>query len=783
MRHYWRKEKILMRSCARILAVLAFVLMAAATITWASVIPLPAGQGGFVNPPFSRAACQLTNTDGIASYFADVWDTYDGFVDFHNPSECGLSPTYPYEIIAFDITLYGYTGATWPCTLAVIVHDAGFTVAGGDTCWNMGDELCRQFAVCDSTSFAYPAVGVIDFVSPCCVDGPFFIGVEYGGTDGTYRPSVLFDAQPVDTCDAWVDIQGTGWVVHHQSGFAGSGYPLWWVNGDTNSPNCPSDTCHHWVEGDDHKMHYPQLPNELGWNVNATWPVVLADDWRCTETGWVKDLHFWGSWKNGDPGYIPQFILSIHEDIPAGTGCIDTTWAMGDCNGDGMPLTVADMVYLVDYLFGGGPAPAILYDSDLNGDCIIDSLDAAVYNDYFVYGMSVFDPYGGYPVPACCDTVDYSMPGQKVWEAQISDFEITHIDPGYYEGWYDPSTYTVWPNNHTDYYQYDICLDEAQWFWQDFGTIYWLNISAIVEDTVTQWGWKSTLDHWNDDAVWDTTETTPWQELYEPDWSEQLFNAFFVEIDPSGMLVGGAGENAYGEGWYYYPQYDWWNIWFYDHPYDTTRFKHGLIDFDIFPMVPGPMYFEIAVNWSTDLWSIEFPDSMPPLPGFDEDLFIGREILFAGQDAIGHHVFEYVIPDYNPEWVSVDIRGYNFIIPGGFIMHECAPKNPGAQSLDLSFVITGEWPEDSTCCQIRGDIDHNGSAPDIADLIYMVTYMFQNGPPPPCNEPYMPDCPDQYYSEADVDGNGTCTPDIGDLIYLVTYMFQEGPSLVPCPRH
>jgi hypothetical protein len=86
------------------------------------------------------------------------------------------------------------------------------------------------------------------------------------------------------------------------------------------------------------------------------------------------------------------------------------------------------------------------------------------------------------------------------------------------------------------------------------------------------------------------------------------------------------------------------------------------------------------------------------------------------------------------------------------------------------------------CCAIRGDINHNGTIePDIADLIYLVTYMFQGGPDPVCNDPNSPACPEHYYAETDIDGNGSCTPDITDLIYLVTYMFQKGPALVPCP--
>jgi len=86
------------------------------------------------------------------------------------------------------------------------------------------------------------------------------------------------------------------------------------------------------------------------------------------------------------------------------------------------------------------------------------------------------------------------------------------------------------------------------------------------------------------------------------------------------------------------------------------------------------------------------------------------------------------------------------------------------------------------CCEIRADVDHGGELePNIADLVYLVTYMFQGGPEPPCDEPYSPGCLDHYFAEADIDGDGSCTPNIGDLVYLVSYMFQGGPPPVPCP--
>jgi len=38
-----------------------------------------------------------------------------------------------------------------------------------------------------------------------------------------------------------------------------------------------------WVVGDGHKMHFPQLPDPNGWDVNVH-DFTLADDWQCSET-------------------------------------------------------------------------------------------------------------------------------------------------------------------------------------------------------------------------------------------------------------------------------------------------------------------------------------------------------------------------------------------------------------------------------------------------------------------------------------------------------------------
>ncbi|MFH1686556.1 MAG: putative Ig domain-containing protein [bacterium] len=64
-----------------------------------------------------------------------------------------------------------------------------------------------------------------------------------------------------------------------------------------------------------------------------------------------------------------------------------------------------------------------------------------------------------------------------------------------------------------------------------------------------------------------------------------------------------------------------------------------------------------------------------------------------------------------------------------------------------------------------GDVDGNGVGPNIEDLVYLVNYMFNGGPPPP------------VMAATDVDGNGE-GPNIADLVYLVSYMFSGGPDLL-----
>jgi len=202
----------------------------------------------------------------------------------------------------------------------------------------------------------------------------------------------------------------------------------------------------HWVPADGCKMHFPQLPDSIGWDVNATWPVVLADDWQCSCTGPVEDIHFWGSWKGGIVGTITAFRISIHANVP-------------------------------------GPP---------------------------------------------------STPGSLLWEREITTFVTTPpIDPPGKQGWYNPVSGTYITNDHDPYFQYNITNIPTP-FEQHKGTIYWLNISAVVADTVnTRWGWKSSKNHFMDDAVWSPNGLAPWTPMREPPAFTQTLDLAFVITGPN----------------------------------------------------------------------------------------------------------------------------------------------------------------------------------------------------------------------------------------------------------
>ena len=157
-------------------------------------------------------------------------------------------------------------------------------------------------------------------------------------------------------------------------------------------------------------------------------------------------------------------------------------------------------------------------------------------------------------------------------------------------------------------------------------------------------------------------------------------DTYWVELGSDNTFIAGGGSGWGGGEWIYYDQTDWWNEWFYDDPPDWNRQKVITYDLTLIPGAPGSEV-DVALNWSNMLYEPTGALGQPPMA--NEEQWIEREVIFSGvidmdEPVVGGHV----IPDYNPEWVSIDVRYYNPQFPGaplsiqGEIWHECIVPEP-----------------------------------------------------------------------------------------------------------
>ena len=225
-----------------------------------------------------------------------------------------------------------------------------------------------------------------------------------------------------------------------------------------------------WDVNDPHKMHFPQLPDPDGWDVDVTVP-MLADDFQCSQTGLITDVHFWTSWVGDRIPPDPEGLQGI------------TTIFLG-----------------------------------------------------------IFD---NVPDPNPSDPNTYSMPGPGLWAYDaMRDFTVRPAGASP-QGWYEPAFGQYQPDDHVQYFQYNIIIPEDEAFEQQDGNIYWLGIRVMVSPEFImddyRIGWKTSKDHWEDDAVWSDFGQT-WSELRDPITGESLDMAFVITPEPGslGLLALGA---------------------------------------------------------------------------------------------------------------------------------------------------------------------------------------------------------------------------------------------------
>ena len=211
---------------------------------------------------------------------------------------------------------------------------------------------------------------------------------------------------------------------------------------------------------------------------------MLADDFECTSIGPITGIHIWGSWYDDT---LPQPEL--------------------------------------------GPN---YYPRDV------------------VFTLSIWSD-----IPAVPGQM-HSMPGESLWEHEFDAGEFTArhwattIEG---EGWYHPNSANPYefPGDF-QIWQYNFSVDPKDAFTQrgsdEEAEVYWLGVSAspLHQDVQeTMFGWKTSIDHWNDDAVWmdDPGDNPPWRELKYPEGHNyygqfmDLDLAFVITPEPAtlGVLI------------------------------------------------------------------------------------------------------------------------------------------------------------------------------------------------------------------------------------------------------
>ncbi|HON91786.1 MAG TPA: GEVED domain-containing protein [Sedimentisphaerales bacterium] len=159
---------------------------------------------------------------------------------------------------------------------------------------------------------------------------------------------------------------------------------------------------------------------------------------------------------------------------------------------------------------------------------------------------------------------------------------------------------------------------------------------------------------------------------------------FRILLGSDGKIVEGDGHGYNNGTWYYYPQTGWYRQWYYNEPFSESR--EGYLKYEVYIKAIDRSrltYVEVNFNWTTPEWS-KLGLNRPPLPGdastpeLEARYMASRRVYLVDGWYIGtiEPIYSHIIKEYNPEWVSIDVRGQNAYLFRG-AMHKCRAR-PGA---------------------------------------------------------------------------------------------------------
>lgn len=204
-------------------------------------------------------------------------------------------------------------------------------------------------------------------------------------------------------------------------------------------------------------------------------------------------------------------------------------------------------------------------------------------------------------------------------------------------------------------------------------------------------------------------------------------------------------------------------------------------EYAYYPLSSGPRLFYAHLRIVNDdsVGAITLPFRWSGPAHFDSVTFsetiFGDSIRIVSADTVEQKALIGLIPLHDPPipptqglfttlcFTLTDMTGIvqidsTFIYPINHLLFTTTePQGYRPQFVAGEFPVLPYWP---------GDVTFDGELRDLADVVYLINYIYKNGPPPP------------HLISADINGpDGTI--DLQDVVYLIDYLFRYGPEPNP----
>ena len=205
----------------------------------------------------------------------------------------------------------------------------------------------------------------------------------------------------------------------------------------------------------------------------------------------------------------------------------------------------------------------------------------------------------------------------------------------------------------------------------------------------------------------------------------------------------------------------------------------GLYAYYPLPSGPGKFFAHLRVENSDSAGLFILPLTWSGPVHFDSITFretiFGDSLIITNPDTLNKKALIALIPVYDPPippstglftslcFTLTDLTGIvaiesTYISPMGQVLFTTTePQGYLPQFVSGEFPVLKYWP---------GDVTFDGELRDVADVVYMINFVYKNGPAP------------LHPITADINGPDRII-DVQDVVYLINYLYRDGPAPLP----